>query len=140
MGYKGEKMLAWPAELFGFPDTSAVVVGGRGPNFCGPLILNAGEVSGNSFHVGGVVTEPRRMDEQGYQGYLRENGKTELHRFKVNLTDFNSAMLKLEQLLAARAVWRVLPHNCASFVQEIVSAGRDRAGLISNCPALEKFQ
>lgn len=48
-------------------------------------------------------------------------------------------MLKLEELLAAKWTWGVLPHNCASFVEEVVQAGGSDAGLYSNCPALETF-
>ena len=49
-------------------------------------------------------------------------------------------MLKLEQLAAAKWFWGVLPHNCASFVEEVVRAGGSSAGLYFNCPARERFR
>ena len=60
-------------------------------------------------------------------------------RTKVSLTNPNAAMLKLEDLLSAKCTWGVLPHNCASFVEDIVQAGGNSAGLYTNCPTLEKF-
>jgi hypothetical protein len=139
MAYEGDLMLACPAEAFRFDDTEAVVVSGDGPNFCGHLILNVGGIGGMYFHVAGFRTFPRQMTEEGYRRYLRETKKKELRRFPVILTKPDSAMLKMENLLAAKWTWGILPHNCASFVEEIVAAGGSSAGLYSNCPALEKF-
>jgi hypothetical protein len=139
MAYEGDEMLGCPAEAFDFTKTYAVVVSGDGPNFCGHLILNAGGVGGMYFHVAGVRTVPREMREEGYRKYLSDNGKRELKRFKVTISNTMGSMLKLEQLLAVKWTWGVLPHNCASFVEEIVQAGGSAAGLYSNCPALEDF-
>jgi len=139
VAYEGDPLLMCPAIAFDLANTYAVVVSGDGPNFCGHLILNAGGPGGMYFHVAGVHTVPRQMTESGYHVYLRDNKKKELKRFKVGLTSPNSAMLKLEQLLAVPWAWGVLPHNCASFVEEIVRAGGSGAGLYSNCPALEQF-
>ncbi len=125
--------------MFGFGDTYAVVVSGSGPNFCGHLIPNTGGKGGDYFHVAGVRTYPRVMDQAGYEQYLRANGKKELKRFTVRITDTSAAMLRLEKLVAAKWTRGVLPHDCASFVEEIVKAGGNSAGLYSNCPALEKF-
>jgi hypothetical protein len=139
MAYEGERLLLCPSKAFEFSTTFAVVVSGAGPNFCGHLILNVGGLGGLYFHVAGVHTEPRMMTEKGYRRYLKENGKTELKRFKVTISNTMAAMLKLEELTSETWAWGVLPHNCASFVEEVVKAGGSAAGLYSNCPALETF-
>jgi hypothetical protein len=142
MEYSGERMMACPALPFDFKRDFAVVVSGDGPNFCGHLLLNLGGIGGYYFHVSGpgVYNFPRMMNEQGYRLYLKDSGKKELKRFSVRITKSDAAMLKLEQLLSAKWLWGVLPHNCASFVEEIVAAGGGAAGLYTNCPALEHFE
>ncbi len=139
MTYEGVPLNQCPATPFNFSNTYAVVVSGAGPNFCGHLILNVGGMGGKYFHVAGVRTFPMQMTEDGYRRYLKENGKKELKRFKVTITNPQAAMLKLEQLTSAKWTWGVLPHNCASFVEEVVKAGGSPAGLYTNCPALESF-
>ena len=79
------------------------------------------------------------MDGPGYQRYLDDSGKKELKRFEVLIRKPQAAMLKLEELLAVKWTWGVLPNNCASFVEEIVQAGGSTAGLYFNCPTLEDF-
>jgi hypothetical protein len=139
MAYEGETMLACPADPYNFSNTNAVVVSGDGPNFCGHLILNVGGNGGSYFHVAGIRTEPKLMSDDGYRRYLKETAKRELKRFQVKISKPNAAMLKIEQLLSVKWTWGVLPHNCASFVEEIVKAAGSPAGLYSNCPALENF-
>jgi hypothetical protein len=126
-----------PPVSFNFAQTYAVVVSGASWNPCGHLILNVGGVGGWYFHVAGIRTVPRYMNEQNYRRYLKENGKSELRRSKVVITSGNASMTRLEELLAATWTWGVLPHNCASFVEEVVQAGGSMAGLYSNCPARE---
>lgn len=138
-GYLGDRMYSCPAIPFNFSATYAVVVSGDGPNFCGHLLLNVGGRTGTYLHVAGIHDFPRQMDENGYQRYLKDAGKTELRRSLVSISNAQAAMLKLEQLLNAKWTWGLLPHNCASFVEEIVRAGGNSAGLYSNCPALEDF-
>jgi hypothetical protein len=139
MAYEGERLLECPGKGFDFSKTYAVVVSGSGPNFCGHLLLNTGGIGGDYFHVAGIRTEPRMMTEQGYRRYLKEAGKKELKRFQVTISNPVAATLKLEQLTSEKWTWGVLPHNCASFVEEVVQAGGSTAGLYSNCPALEDF-
>ena len=139
MAYEGETMIKCPHDAYNFSNTFAVVVSGDGPNFCGHLILNLGGLGGSYFHVAGLRTEPKLMSEQGYRRYLKETAKKEIKRFKVKISKPIDAMLKIEQLLSAPWTWGLLPHNCASFVENIVAAGGSSAGLYSNCPALEKF-
>jgi hypothetical protein len=140
MSYEGDRMLFCPATPFDFSHTYAVLVTGWGPNYCGHLILYLGGRSGMYIHVAGeLYTYPRQMTEAGYHRYLQENGKRELGRFPVVITDPTAAMLKLEQLMSAKWFWGVLPHNCASFVEEIVQAGGSTFGLYSNCPTFLYF-
>lgn len=140
MAYEGDIMLQCESAAFDFRNAYAVVVSGDGPNFCGHLILNTGGVGGMYFHVAGAHTFPRKMTEAGYRQYLKQSDKKELKRFSVTISNTSGAMLKLEELLAGKWTWGVLPHNCASFVEEIVQAGGSGAGLYSNCPALEDFE
>ncbi len=140
MAYVGEKMIACPAIPYDFSDAHAIVVSGDRPNFCGHLMLRVGlKGSFTYLHVAGLRTEPRQMNEAGYKRYLDENGKRELKRFRVKISKPNSAMFEIEQLLSVKWMWGVLPHNCASFVETVVSAGGSSAGLYMNCPALEQF-
>ncbi|MFZ4546374.1 MAG: hypothetical protein ACOYN4_03010 [Bacteroidales bacterium] len=70
---------------------------------------------------------------------MEEHKKTGLKRFQVQIANKNKAMKKLEELISKTWLWGVLPHNCASFVEEIIQAGGSGAGLYSNCLALESF-
>jgi hypothetical protein len=141
MAYEGDEMIMCPQTPYNFDQTYAVVVSGDGPNFCGHLILRVGlDANVTYLHVAGVRTQPRQMDEAGYRRYLKETGKRELKRFRVTITQPDEAMRRLEILLSQKWLWGVLPHNCASFVEDIVEAGGSTAGLYSNCPALEQFQ
>ena len=140
MAYEGDRMNACPTIPYNFAETYAVVVSGDGPNFCGHLMLRVGlDGSAMYMHVAGMRTEPRQMNESGYQRYLSDTGKRELKRFRVKISRPNQAMLELEQLLFVKWMWGLLPHNCASFVEKIVAAGGSSAGLYLNCPSLEKF-
>jgi hypothetical protein len=139
MAYEGDILMFCPAVPYSFANTSAVVVSGSGPNFCGHLILNPGGPGGLYLHVAGVRTQPRLMNQAGYKRYLSENNKKELRRFGVVISNPEGAMRKIEELLSANWTWGILPHNCASFVEEVVQAGGSSAGLYSNCPALESF-
>jgi hypothetical protein len=59
----------------------------------------------------------------------------------VRITDPKWAQRKLEELSAARWRWMVLPHNCASYVEEILTAGGAKdAGIASNCPVEWKYR
>ena len=139
MAYFGEILRFCPAKAYDFKNTYAVVVSGDKINPCGHLLLNLGGSVGTYFHVAGIITKPRLMTQTGYERYLRENKKSELKRFKINISHSDKAMMKLEELMSKTWLWGVLPHNCASFVEEIVKAGGSAAGLYSNCPALESF-
>lgn len=140
MAYEGERMIACPVSAYDFAQTFAVVVSGDGINACGHLILRVGLQGDQRYlHVAGVYTEPRLMDEAGYQRYLKETGKAELKRFPVRITDGNAAMREIEVLLSKKWLWGILPHNCARFVEDVVAAGGSKAGLYLNCPALEHF-
>lgn len=57
-----------------------------------------------------------------------EGGKHEIRRKIVPISDPLGAHRKLEELLAKRWQWLLLPNNCVSFVEEIVLAGGSKAG------------
>ena len=86
------------------------------------------------------TTRPFYMNEPGYVRYFRENGKREMYRQNVPLPDPHGAQRKIDSLASKPWLWGVLPHNCASFVEEIIAAGGGNVGLYSNCPALEKWK
>lgn len=75
-----------------------------------------------------------------YRRYLRETGKTELSRRWVSIKSPDAAQRELDYLLSKPWGWWGIAHNCATFVEQIVKAGGNDAGLYSNCPALEHFQ
>jgi hypothetical protein len=110
------------------------VVSGSGPNFCGHAILNAGEYY---FHVDGLNNFPLYMNSAGHRRYLKENEKRELRRTYVPLSNPQGAQRKLEALSAKRWQWLVLPHNCASYIEEIFEAGGSRLHNLLNCPVTQ---
>jgi hypothetical protein len=78
--------------------------------------------------------------EYAYRRYLREHQKRELRRTFVSVPNPERAHQKLEELLAKKWSWFVLPNNCASFVEDVVQAGGSKAGLYMNCPSIENFK
>lgn len=121
-----------------FKHACVVIVSGDSVNFCGHALLHIGG-SGWYFHVAGFNEEPRFMNEAGYKRYLKEGGKREIRRWIVAIPDPLGAHRKLEELLARRWQWLILPNNCVSFVEEIVFAGGSKAHMHYNCPTLEAF-
>jgi hypothetical protein len=145
MAYEGELLTYCPQEL----DCSvvyAVIVSGTFPNFCGHALLfvqtpySISSSDGYCFQVAGVSTFPRIMDLDGYARYLKESKKAEITRYVVTIPDPESAVRRLEDVMLKQWRWLVLPHNCAAFVEDIVSAGGSSAGLYFNCPKLEQFK
>jgi hypothetical protein len=143
--YEGEVLTECPGDL-DFSLVYAVIVSGDFPNPCGheflfvPKKFPSSPTDGSYFQVAGVYTYPRVMDEDGYQRYLRENQKKEVDRYAVPLLNPEAAQDRLEQLMQKKWAWLVLPHNCAAFVEDVVSAGGSTAGLYSNCPRYEAFR
>lgn len=135
--YHGDAMHQCLIKPFDFQHTNVVVVSGDGINFCGHTLLNTG--GGWYFHIAAIHDVPKFMRTEGYQRYLRENGKRELRREIIKIANPAGSHRKLEEILATQWTWCVLPHNCASFVEDILSAGGSSAGLYSNCPRLEHF-
>ena len=139
MAYLGDRMNMCNAQMFNFHTTQAIVVSGDGINLCGHMLLNTGGSGGMYFHVAGVHDYPRYMNANGFDRYVRENKKRVLRRQHVHIPDPTASHHKLEQLLADRWRWMVLPNNCANFVEEVVRAGGSKAGLYFNCPTAERF-
>lgn len=137
MPYEGEVMHRCVLRPFDFRSTYVVVVSGDGINFCGHMILHAGAFY---FHVAGFDDPPRYMLADGFTRYLKETGKHEIRRTFVKVPNPLGAHQKLEELLATKWMWLVLPHNCAAFCEDVLAAGGSKAGLYSNCPALEAFR
>ena len=135
--YIGDDMVQSPLKLADFQHTCAVIVSGDSINLCGHALLHVGD--GWYFHVAGKYDLPKFMSEDGYMRYLRENGKREIRRWIVKLTNPAGAQRKLEELLAKKWRWLVLPNNCTTFVEEVVRAGGSNAGMYFNCPAAEPF-
>lgn len=135
--YTGDEMILCPLKTADFKHTCAVIVSGDGINVCGHALLHVG--NGWYSHVAGKNDLPKFMSESGYMRYLRENGKREIRRWLVPLPNPAGAHKKLEELLAKKWRWLVLPNNCASFVEEIVQAGGSNAGMYMNCPSAEPF-
>ncbi len=130
--YVGDILRYCDPGLVDFSRTQAVVVSGMTP--CGHMILNTGGLRGWYFHVARWRCYPRYMGFAGFLRYLRENKKSVLIRRRVTVPNPSAAALKLEELTAEQWTWGVLPHNCVSFVEEILQAGGADFGLISNCP------
>ena len=135
--YDGDEMILCPLDFTDFKRIWAIIVSGYGPNVCGHTLLHVGDCW--YFHVAGGYTVPKFMHESGYQRYLKENEKREIRRWLVDLPNPRRAHQKLHELLKKPWLWAVLPHNCASFVEEIVKAGGSNAGIYLNCPTAEQF-
>jgi hypothetical protein len=137
--YEGEELHMCLAKQFDWSRVYVVVVSGVKINPCGHAIINAGGIGGHYFHVTGFHAYPRYMNDAGYRRYLREESKQEIRRHIVIIRDPDGAQRKLDELLAKKWSWFVLPHNCAAFVEDIIQAGGSKAGLWSNCPRAEAF-
>ena len=141
--YEGEILNECGTVNLDFSVAYVVAVSGSGPNVCGHLLVYAGGGGGTYFHVAGstpknlLTAYPHYMSEAGYRRYLKENKKTELRRVRVRLSNPDGASLYIENLMAEKWTWGVLPNNCVAFVEEVIAAGGgDWAGSYSNCPAL----
>jgi hypothetical protein len=76
----------------------------------------------------------------GFMRYLTTQRKRELRRAFLPVVYPERALAKMEDLLSRPWSWWVLPHNCVTFVEEVLRAGGSTAGLYSNCPRLESFR
>lgn len=136
MAYEGEILDACGIVVVDFADAKIAAVSGDGPNVCGHLLIYSPAAGGYYFHVAGLRGYPRYMSDAGYRRYLQETGKRELRRLPMNLPNPTGANLEMERLLSEKWTWGVLPHNCVSFVESIISAGGGNWGSYTNCPAL----
>lgn len=135
--YDGDILTYCDPGLVDFSRVQAIVV--SGVTTCGHMLINTGGLHGWYFHVARFRSYPRFMGYLGFLRYLKENKKRVLVRRSVSVTDPSAAALKLEELTAAKWTWGILPHNCVSFVEEILQAGGADFGLISNCPVALGF-
>jgi hypothetical protein len=132
--YNGDILTHCNPSLVNFERTNIVVVSGSAPNPCGHMLINTGGWQGWYFHVAQFYHYPRYMGWKGYQRYLKENDKKEVHTKKITIPDSQGAIAKLEDLMSKKWLWGILPHNCADFVEDIVQAGGADFGLLTNCP------
>lgn len=127
MAYEGEELKYCPTNPFFGADPFAVVVSGDGINSWGHMLLHSPlALPGTYFQVAGVRACPRYLTDGGFRRYMNETGKKELRRFQVRIPDKRAAHCKLEELLSKPWTWWAVVHNCESFVEEIVIAGRGR--------------
>jgi hypothetical protein len=145
MAYEGEILNACGMIQLDFSDAYVVAVSGDGPNICGHLLFYAPNGGGYYFHATGdptakglkqAVGYPMYMNDSGFRRYLKETGKRELRRRKIELPNPSGAEIYVERLLSDHWLWAVLPHNCVAFVEEVIKAGGGTWGSYSNCPAL----
>ena len=123
MAYEGEVLNYCPSDQFDFGDTYVVIVSGAKLNPYGHMLLNTGGKSGYFFQVSDIIGYPRFMNSDQFDRYLKENGKTIVTVFQVNLPDPDKAEAKLEDVLSRSWAWGVVFHNCEGLVEEIVMAG-----------------
>lgn len=128
-GYLGRNFKNYKGLNFSFVE--AVVVSGDGPNFCGHMLLR---INNYYFHISEVYNYPTFMFASEYTEYLKKNGKTEIFRIRRLLRNRDGARNKLKTLLNQKWLWLVIPNNCTDFVEEVIGAGENKFGLISNCP------
>lgn len=116
---------------------AVIAVSGDGLNFCGHLLLHTGTSrEGYYFHVAELHGYPCYMSESGYRRYLGETGKVELRQINLSLPRPQDASLYLNNLMANKWTWGVVPNNCVAFVEEVINAGGGTWSSYSNCPDL----
>lgn len=70
---------------------------------------------------------------------MTKNGKRELRRWIVEVSNPEAAHQKLLELMIKKWPWYVVYNNCASFVEVVLEAGGSNDGMYLNCPSLEPF-
>jgi hypothetical protein len=123
MAYEGELLTYCPSQMFTFGMTYAVIVSGMKANPWGHMLLNTGGPGGTYFQIAGFIAQPRFMNEQQFQRYLKEQGKTIITVVPIHIPYPEKAQLKLESLLSGNWAWGMAVHNCETLVEEIVMAG-----------------
>jgi hypothetical protein len=147
MTYEGEILNECPGDI-DFTNTWAVVVSGASWNPCGHMLFCCGSNSDDSwyFHVAGQgVREalgfwayPKFMrGDLNFNRYLSDNGKRELRRLDTKFTKPSDAYSRLMDFMKDKWFWGVLPHNCAAFTKDIVTAGGGDVTVLLNCPDQE---
>jgi hypothetical protein len=109
--------------MFNFGRTYAVIVSGMKGNTYGHMLLNTGGPSGTYFQVSEFHGQPRFMNGEQFNRYLKEQGKFIITVVPVHIPNPRKAQLKLEELLSQKWVWGGVVHNCETLVEEIVMAG-----------------
>jgi hypothetical protein len=137
MAYDGEVLDQCGVVDMDCTRVAVVAVSGSGPNVCGHLLLGTG-IGGNTnyFHVAELRGYPKYMTPAGYGTYLSENGKSEIRRRTLSLPNPSGASMYLEELMANKWTWGVVPNNCVAFVEDVIAAGGGTWSSYSNCPSV----
>lgn len=136
MAYEGEVLDTCGLLVLDLSEIAVVAVSGSGPNVCGHLMLYSKANGGYYFHVAGVNAYPRYLPSASFPRYLKENGKRVLRHIPMRLPNPAGAEAYLEDALSQKWLWFVLPHNCVTFCEKVISAGGGTWSSASNCPAV----
>jgi len=147
MTYEGDILNLCPRDI-DFTNTWAVVVSGASWNPCGHMLFCCGTNSDDSWYlhvagqgvreVLGVWAYPKFMrGDANFYRYLADNGKREIRRIDVRMTNPSGAYTALMKYMADKWFWRVLPNNCVTFTRDLVVAGGGTLAVPLNCPDQE---
>lgn len=102
----------------------------------GHLLLFVDSGRGYYLQVAGAYGYPRYMNAGGYQKSLRESGKKEFRRLRVDVPDSNGANRYAEELLSKKWKWLMVPNNCVAFCEEVIKAGGGSWSSVRNLPTV----
>jgi len=118
-------------------NANMVVVSGSGPNACGHAMLSIGEPGDRHyFHTDALRDKPFYMDEAGYQTYLQQEGKTQLHEEPIPIKNPQATHQALNDSLTQKHLWTGLPTNCVTYIEGVVRQGGQTDYDPYNCPKL----
>jgi len=118
-------------------NATMVVVSGSGPNPCGHALLRIGEPGDQHyFHTDALRDRPFYMDETGYQTYLQQEGKTQLHEEPINVRNPQATHQALNESITQKHLWTALPTNCVTYIEDIIRKGGEPDYDPYNCPRL----
>jgi hypothetical protein len=132
MAYEGEILNACGVIQIDFSDTYIVAVSGDGPNICGHLLIYSAKGGGFYFHVTGDTTASgikkfrgylMYMNDVGYRRHLKETGKRELRRRKVELPNSSRAFLIYRKTACREVGMGIIATYCISFVEAVIEVG-----------------
>src|SRR5262249_62299574 len=109
---------------------------GSGRNVFGHAILCVDQMG--YLHVDHPYGYPKvLLNHEEFARYLREEGKEEWIREKVEVPNPAGARARALELLGKRWAWLIVPHNCVAFCETILQAGGADYGSYSNLPLIK---